>query len=58
MVAAYATGASTYREIAEHFGVHLATMGRLVRRRMQQRAKPSLHGACRHGSRRFGMAVE
>ncbi|MGA7983088.1 MAG: sigma factor-like helix-turn-helix DNA-binding protein, partial [Chromatiaceae bacterium] len=36
MVAAYAMGAYTYREIAEHFGVHLATVGRLVRRGMQQ----------------------
>jgi hypothetical protein len=36
MVAAYATDASTYREIAEHFGAHLATGGRLVRRGMQQ----------------------
>lgn len=37
IVAAYATGAYTYREIAAHFGVHLATVGRLVRRRMQRR---------------------
>jgi putative transposase len=29
--AAYATGAYSYREIAEHFGVHLATVGRIVR---------------------------
>ena len=36
IVAAYATGAYTYREIAEHFGVRLATVGRLVRRGMQQ----------------------
>ena len=36
MVAAYATGTYSYREIAEHFGVHLATVGRLVRRGMQQ----------------------
>jgi putative transposase len=36
MVAACATGAYTYREIAEHFGVHLATVGRLVHRGMQQ----------------------
>jgi hypothetical protein len=28
MVAAYATGAYTYRETAEHSGVHLATVGR------------------------------
>jgi putative transposase len=36
IVAAYATGAYTYREIAEHFGVHLATVGRIVRRAMQR----------------------
>lgn len=32
---AYATGAYTYREIAEYFGIHLATVGRVVRRAMQ-----------------------
>jgi REP element-mobilizing transposase RayT len=37
IVAAYATGAYSYREIAAHFGVHLATVGRIVRRAMQQR---------------------
>lgn len=31
IVAAYATGAYSYREIAEHFGVHLVTVGRIVR---------------------------
>jgi hypothetical protein len=36
IVAAYATGAYSYREIAEHFGVHLATVGRIVRTSMQQ----------------------
>ena len=36
IVAAYATGAYTYREIAEYFGVHLATVGRLVRTGVQQ----------------------
>jgi len=36
MLAASATGAYTYRDIAEHFGVHLATVGRLVRWGMQQ----------------------
>jgi putative transposase len=36
IVAAYATGAHTYREIAAYFGVHLATVGRLARRKMQQ----------------------
>ena len=39
IVAAYATGAYTYREIAEHFGVHLATVGRIVRREMQRYEK-------------------
>jgi putative transposase len=36
MVGAYATGAHAYRESAEHFGDHLATVGPLVRRGMQQ----------------------
>jgi REP element-mobilizing transposase RayT len=36
IVAAYATGAYTYREIADHFGVHLATVGRIVRGGMQR----------------------
>ncbi len=36
IVAAYATGAFSYREIAEHFGLHLATVGRIIRRAMQQ----------------------
>lgn len=36
IVSAYATGAYSYREIAEHFNVHLATVGRIVRRAMQQ----------------------
>jgi len=35
IAAAYATGAYTYREIAEYFRVHLATVGRIVRGRMQ-----------------------
>lgn len=34
MVEAYATGAYSYREIAEHFGVHPATVGRVVRNEM------------------------
>ena len=34
IVAAYATGAYSYRKIAEHFGVHLATVGRIVRKEM------------------------
>ncbi len=36
IVAAYATGAYSYREIAKHFGVHLATVGRIVRTAMQR----------------------
>ncbi|MCU7927932.1 MAG: transposase [Candidatus Thiodiazotropha sp. (ex Dulcina madagascariensis)] len=31
IMAAYATGAYSYREIAEHFSIHLATVGRIVR---------------------------
>lgn len=34
IVAAYASGAYSYREIAKHFGLHLATIGRIVRARM------------------------
>ncbi len=36
IVRAYATGAYSYREIAEYFGIHLATVGRIVRRQMLQ----------------------
>jgi putative transposase len=36
IAAAYGTGAYSYREIAEHFGLHLATVGRVVRGRMLQ----------------------
>ncbi len=36
IVAAYTTGAYSYREIAEYFGVHLATVCRIARRSMQQ----------------------
>jgi hypothetical protein len=36
IVAAYETGAYSYREIAEHFDLHLATIGRVVRKRMLQ----------------------
>ncbi len=36
IVAAYATGAYSYREIAEYHGLHLATIGRIVRKYMQQ----------------------
>ena len=32
--AAYATGAYSYREIAEYYGLHLATVGRVIRERM------------------------
>jgi DNA-directed RNA polymerase specialized sigma24 family protein len=31
IVAAYVTGAYSYRQIAEHFGIHLATVGCIVR---------------------------
>lgn len=34
IVAAYSTGAYNYREIAEHFGLHLATVGRIIRSKM------------------------
>jgi len=34
--AAYATGAYRYREIADRFRLHLATIGRIVRARMLQ----------------------
>jgi len=34
IVAAYDTGAYSYREIAEYFGLHLATVGRIIRERM------------------------
>lgn len=36
IVAAYATGAYSYREIAAHFSVHLATVGRIARTAMQR----------------------
>jgi REP element-mobilizing transposase RayT len=36
ILAAYATGAYSYRAIAEHFGIHLATVGRIVRSALQQ----------------------
>jgi len=32
IAAAYATGAYSYREIAEYFGIHLATVGRIIRK--------------------------
>ncbi len=35
--AAYATGVYSYREIAEYYGLHLATVGRVIRGRMLQR---------------------
>ncbi len=34
IVAAYVTGAFSYREVAEHFGLHLATVGSIIRRAM------------------------
>jgi len=34
IVAAYATGAFSYREIREYVGLHLATIGRIIRRHM------------------------
>ena len=36
IVVAYSTGAYSYREIAGYFGIHLATVGRIVRRAMLQ----------------------
>lgn len=36
IVAAYDTGVYSYREIAEYFGLHLATIGRIVRTAMLQ----------------------
>jgi len=36
IVAAYATGAFSYREIGEFFGVHLATVGCIIRQAMLQ----------------------
>jgi putative transposase len=36
IVSAYATGAYSYRAIAEHFGLHLATVGRIIRGQMLQ----------------------
>lgn len=35
-VAAYGTGTYSYREIAGHFGVHLSTVGRVIRARLLQ----------------------
>ena len=35
IVAAYSTGAYSYREIAEHFGLHLATVGRIIHSMLQ-----------------------
>ena len=37
IVAAYATGTFSYREIGEYFGLHLATIGRIIRRHRPQR---------------------
>ncbi len=32
MIQAHATGAYSYQQIAEHFGVHFTTVGKVVRR--------------------------
>jgi len=34
IVAAYATGSYSYGQIAGYFGLHLATVGRIIRKRM------------------------
>jgi len=34
IIAAYATDTDNYREIADHFGLHPATVGRVIRSRM------------------------
>jgi len=36
IIAACASGCYSYREIAEFFGIHLATVGRLIRQAMPQ----------------------
>ena len=36
IVAAYSTGVYSYREIGEYFGLHLATVGRIIRHHMLQ----------------------
>ena len=36
IAAAYASGAYGYRELAEHFGLHLGTVGRIIRARRLQ----------------------
>lgn len=36
IIAAYATGCYSYREIADFFGIHLATVGRVIRQAMLQ----------------------
>jgi putative transposase len=41
IVAAYETGTYSYRSIAEHFGIHLATVGRIVRQSVRTRAQQS-----------------
>jgi len=40
IVAAYATGAFSYREIGEFFGLHFATVGRIIRQAMLQGENP------------------
>ncbi len=39
VISAYVTGAYSYREIAEHFGVHPSTIGRIVRKEIQRAEK-------------------
>ena len=36
IVTAYGTGAYSYRKIAEHFQLHLLTVGRIIQARMLQ----------------------
>lgn len=39
IVAAYATGAYSYQDIAEYFGVHFTTVGRIVRKARRTRTE-------------------
>jgi transposase-like protein len=39
IVAAYETGTYSYRSIAEHFGIHVATVGRIVRQSVRTRVQ-------------------
>ena len=40
IVEAYATGGYSYQQIADHFGVHFTTVGRIVRGERSEGAKP------------------